>query len=283
MQKIKGSFIVVVILAILFFSGFFTAQAAEKTTPSLKYLPSYEVSESFTKALSNDDLDAAASALLELKPNPKTLFLMRETTRLIKFINSKKPSGVDAKKKYLNTAIGFHNLYLYLKKQNIESAYLFKNAVKNYGRACGVGTKIHRDGCNLLRAALFAASGNERKAEKLFKRIDEKLLAGKFEALEYLAAYYAAMGNVDRVVEAVQKAYAVNPDRMVTWLMISDDFYRVQNDPSFRLFVETLFRINRDTVITLSVPKSKKPVLRVEDPTGIFDTSDMPKYKKRRK
>ena len=220
--------------------------------------------------------------MLDAKQNPKTLFLLRETTKLIRFRNAGKPKGSSAIKKYLNAAIANHNLYLFLKANGLDDGIFYDDALKFYKKGCRGGSALHKDECRMLVASLYATNGKIKKSKRTFKKVDEDLLSGDFEALEYLAAYYSAAGNVDQTIEALQKAYNANPDRIITWLLIGDDFFTVQDDPRFKMFVEALFKNSKETMITLSVPMVDKAKLQIEDPTGIFNNK-MPKYKKRRR
>jgi len=257
---------------------------------SLLFLPSAfaagssAISQVVVDDLATGDFNLAIATMRNEKLTPKLRYLMHSALRIANFkahgIRNKK----DANKIHRSVAVSYHNLYLFLKGRGIEQRKFFKEAKKYYGKARRKGTYLYKDECNLLEAALWAASGDLKKAEKKFRKVDEAMLGGDFESMEYLAAYFAASGDVEETLPALQEVYDINPDRTLKWLAVSDDFHSIEKDPRFRAFIKSLRNRPTEDDIILTIPKPKKPSLSVTDSSGLFVTvRDLPRYEKRRR
>lgn len=243
-----------------------------------------EVSQAVVDALSSGDLNGTILVLREEKMTPKLLYLAREVTRAANIESQKKPGKVNAHRVYQNTAISYHNLYLFLKARGMEQDKYFDEALRYYRKARGAGTKLHKAECDMLSAALLAAHGEDGKAKKQFSKIDLEFMRGDFESTEYLAAYYAAVGDVDGATGALGKAYSLNPGALLTWLAVGDDFHKIAADPIFQGLLVSWKVKEAEKKLTLSVPKGDKPRLQVTDDTGIFrPQKSMPHYKLKKK
>ncbi len=242
------------------------------------------ISKSLAETIASNDINASVIALRNNTSCPKQLYLLREVTRIARFDMQPKPKRGEAHKVYQNLAISYHNLYLFLKTQNIEQEDFLKHAQKYYKKARRAGTALHKEECDILIAAITAASGDTEKAAKKFSKVDESMLRGDFESMEYLAAYYGAIGDVNNAIVSLSEAYNLNPKRTVTWLEVGDDFYKIRSDPQF-IAVTKNFKINnKSNTISLTVPSSKSPSLELRNSGSYFRKSgDMPKYKKKRR
>ena len=238
-----------------------------------------EISPAVVDALAAGDVNGAVLLLREERANPKILYLTREATRIANFGMSKKPDRAEAHKVYQNAGISYHNLYLFLKARGIDQPLFFKEAERLYDKARGAGTLLHRAECDLLLAALLAASGDLEKAQKKYAKIDDAALRGDFESMEYLAAYHAATGNVEGTLAALDAAHRLNPDATLTWLAVGDDFHAIAQEPEFKALMVTWKAQEASQRLTLTLPKSEKPRLQVTDDTGIFrPQKSMPHY-----
>ena len=230
--------------------------------------------------LTDGDLNAVLLTLRDEVMTPKLLYLTREVSRIVNFKMSPKPPKEEAHKVLQNVGVAYHNLYLFLKTREVEQESYAEEAHRYYKKARSAGTELHRTDCDILDAALLASEGDREKAQKKFSQIDEGALRTDFESMEYLAAYYAAMGSAEGAVKALETAHRMNPDRTVAWLAIGDDFYPIKEEPEFsRILVEWKATAAQRN-LRLSVPKvAKKPQLEMKDETGLFrPQKDMPRY-----
>lgn len=274
------------LVLLIFFASMPCDARAKKAIPQAKVekLDTQQISQSVVDALSSGDLNGAIIALREEKTTPKLLYLVREVTRAASAETQKKPEKTDAHRVYQNFAISYHNIYLFLKARGIEQDKYFEEAVKYYKKARGAGTKLHKTDCDILSAALLASHGDDEKAKKQFSKINLELTRGDFESTEYLAAYYAAIGDVDGATLALEKAYSLNPGALLTWLAVGDDFYKITADPAFQGLLVSWKVKDAEKKLTLSVPKGDKPRLQVADDTGLFrPQKSMPHYNLKKK
>lgn len=255
-----------------------------KAQEDVKRPPSAEVSQSVIDALAKADLNGAILALREEKTTPKLLYLMREVAKTAGFETQKKPDKTDAHEVYQNLAISYHNIYLFLKSKGVDQEKYFEEASRYYKKARRAGTKLHKAECDVLDAALIAAGGDGEKARKQFSKVNLSMLRGDFESAEYLAAYYAAVGDVDEATASLEKAYKLNPGALLTWLAVGDDFHKIEEDPKFQGLMTSLKVREAEKKLTLTVPKGEKPRLGVSDESGLFrPQKSMPHYKLKKK
>ncbi|MFH0799150.1 MAG: hypothetical protein V2A66_03075 [Pseudomonadota bacterium] len=242
------------------------------------------ISDAVVDALSAGDVNGAIIAMREEPSSPKLLYLTRELTRINNFPSAPKPDKSSAHKTYQNLAIAYHNVYLFLKSRGVDKKTFLKEAHRYYHKARSAGTTLHKADCDLLDAALTAASGNIEKARKQFSRIDEDALRGDFDSMEYLAAYHAATGDAPAAITALEAVHSLNPDATVTWLAIGDDFHGIADDQGFKELLVTWKATEVSKRLTLQVPKGSKPRLEVSDETGLFrPQKSMPHYDLKKK
>lgn len=269
----KTKFIALFISAVLMVPSVAVAAGGSPENPPV------EISNSVVDALAAGDLNGAIIAMREEKSSPKLLYLIREVTRLSNFETEEKPDKAEAHKVYQNVAVSYHNLYLFLKSRGIEQNIFLEQAHKYYKKARNAGTLLHKVDCDVLDAAITAASGDIEKAKKRFSKIDEDLMRGDFESLEYLAAYRAATGDVDATIGVLREAYRLKPDSLLTWLAVGDDFYSIEEDPRFKELLISWKASEAEKKLSLSIPRASSPKLEVKDETGIFRPQKaMPHY-----
>lgn len=238
-----------------------------------------QISPAIVSTLASGDINGAIIAMREEKNSPKLMYLMHAVTRINDTITSTKPKNADAHEIYQNVAISYHNLYLFLKTRGIEQQEYLKEAHNYYRKARAAGTVLHKADCDLLDAALTAASGDIAKAEKKFSKIDEMMMRGDFESTEYLAAYYSAIGNVDLAIKQLESAHRMKPEAIITWLAIGDDFQKIADEPQFQELLVSWKAAEAERKLSLIVPKGAKPKLEVQDETGLFrPQKSMPHY-----
>lgn len=153
--------------------------------------------------------------------------------------------------------IAYHNLYLFLRAHDIKQPEFVKQAKRSYAKARSNATELHKAECDVLTAALLASEGEKEKAEKLFQKIDQTALRGDFESEEYLATYFAATGDADAALDALDRTYKADPKKTVTWMLIGDDFHDLKDDPRYQALFAKWKVDQRKQDLTLSVPKGK--------------------------
>lgn len=242
------------------------------------------VPQNVTNSLASGNIVEATLLLREARQNKKVLYLLKEASRLAAFKIEGKPKGDNAYGVYKNVAIAYHNLYLYLKSNGIAQNAFYREAIKYYGKARRLGSKLDAEDCMILEAALIAASGDEKKALKKFGKVEAAILAGNFESSEHLAAYYSAVGDIEGAIEALGDAYNADPDRTLGWIRTGDDFYNVMDNPIFASFLESMKQRYKPDEVTLSLPPGKDPSFQLSDTTGSFKPQkSLPKLKKKRR
>lgn len=212
------------------------------------------VPRQIVELLAAGDVSGALIAMREEKPTPKLTYLMRDAST-ISLAPLQKPSRTEAHLFYQNVGVSYHNLYLFLRAAGVPRPEFAKEALRSYGKARSSATELHRSECDLLKAALLAATGEREKAAKLFKGIDPATVRGDFESTEYLAAYHAAMGDADAALDALDRSYKLDPQKTVTWLSVGDDFHDLKDDARYTALLANWKIENRRKDLTLSVPK----------------------------
>lgn len=238
-----------------------------------------QVPQSVIDALSSGDLNGSIIAMREVPQSPKLLYLTREVARITSFEMKPKVKEANAHKILQNVGIAYHNLYLFLKTRGVFQKDFFEKAMNSYKKARGRGTSLHKADCDVLMAALYASSGDIEKGKKIFSKIDETSMRSDFESAEYLAAYHAAAGNIDSALLALEAAHRINPDAILTWLAVGDDFANIATDPAYQSLLVSWKAIEATKRLSLTVPKTASPRLDVHDETGIFrPQKTMPHY-----
>ncbi len=251
-----------------------TEPAAEEASP-----PSVEVPESIVTALAKGDLNGALIQMRDEKPTPKLKQVMNDVSRAATFDMRGKIDRSEAHKAYQNVAVSYHNLYLFLKRRDIDQKKYFEMARKYYSKARSAATLLHKSECDLLMAALLASAGEGEKARKIFDKIDIASMRGDFESVEYMAAYYAASGQTEDALEALGQAYKISPDRTLAWLAAGDDFAQIENDPRYQGQLDSWRSNKKDrNEVTLSIPRKGEPRLEMSSPEIQFAPQKMMKH-----
>lgn len=238
------------------------------------------ISQETIELIAIGDLQGASARLAESPQGMKVKYIQGEISKILYMEASGKPSKPDAYNAYRRAATAYHNLYLFLLAEGRNSDKFLSEAKKNYHKADRAAKGMQKDQCKLLEAALFAAAGDLKKASKIFEKVDHAATLGDFAAAEHTAAYNAASGNLDEAVRNLQTAYEIDPEKTSEWLSVSDDFFKIQNEPTFLEMLKG-FTMEPKNEIVLSIPASKKPVLEVAEPSPFFmKGSNLPKYKR---
>ena len=137
--------------------------------PAQKEEPAVQISQNVIDALAKDDLNEAVIALRDQPASPKSLYLLREATRIVMYETSKKhPKRSDAHQFYQNLGIAYHNLYLFLKANGQDQPLFVKQALKFYKKSKGSATPMHKREVDAVTAALLASNGEHEKADAIF-------------------------------------------------------------------------------------------------------------------
>lgn len=137
-------------------------------------------------------------------------------------------------------ATAWHNLYLFLARQGRPAPKFVKEASKYYQKAAHKSQ--YADETNVLLAALYATAGDTAKSEKFFNKVDLNALTHAnedYNGLEYLATYYAATKQTQKAITYLDLAYKLNPGPLLLWLHVGDDFWSIEEDPSYQEQVAT--------------------------------------------
>lgn len=249
------------LLAIVTIIGITRPVFATDTTIASFPLP---ISQDILDALTRGDINSALLALRDQPSSPKLLYLTREVMHLSEFLQNPHPKKTEAHHVYQNAGIAYHNLYLFLKARGIDQRHFFKQARRLYHKARGAGTPLHRAECDVLVASLLGASGKIQEAQKAYSRVDTQALRADFASAEYLASYHAAVGNVEGTLDALRYAYSLRAEEIRAWVEISDDFWKVQDDPRFVTLITTWKENTAGDGLTLSVPRSGEAQFEME-------------------
>lgn len=180
----------------------------------------------------NGDITHAARGLLMEPASEKTLYLLRETQRIGEAKEQHgKPVKTAAHRFYLNLGVANHNLYLFVKGRQMAHSGYVKEALAAYKKARVTAPKEERAEVDLLVAALLAASGKEKPAQKMFRKIPIARFQDTFQGAAYLVTYYAAQRDIPHTTEALRKVYALNPRGTKSWLRVSDDLTELKDEP----------------------------------------------------
>jgi len=247
-----------------------TPQKVEQTEIK-KEEPEPKISSDVTQALARGNLNEAAIELREQRTSAKSLYLLREVTRIVMYQTSKgKPKRSDAHQFYQNLGIAYHNLFLFLKANGYTQEKFANEAIKFYKKSRGSATPMHKQETDILMAALLISNGEDGKAEKIIKKVDMTKLGADFQTQEYLAAYYAAKGDAYDATEALKAAYRERPDVILTWLAVGDDFHIVKDDPRFvALLNEWNFKKSAKK-LDFKLPPPTAPKLQFAEPAVQF-------------
>lgn len=233
--------------------------------------PQTPISPEVVEALAKGNLNEAAIELRDLRTSAKSLYLLREVTRIVMHETSKKrPKHSDAHQYYQNLGIAYHNLFLFLKANGYTQEKFVKEVLKFYKKAKGYATPQHKQETDILMAALLSSNGDEKKANELIGKIDMTKLGADFQTQEYLAAYYAAKGDPDDAIESLRAVYRERPDVVMTWLAVGDDFYLIKDDPRFAALLNEWHFEKSAKKLELKLPAPAAPKLQFAEPAVQF-------------
>ena len=247
------------------------AKASPAKQEEIKKEADAKISQDVIDALARGSLNEAAIELREQPTSAKSLYLLREVTRVAMHESSKKrPKRSDAHQYYQNLGVAYHNLHLFLKTNGIEQEDFAKEALKFYKKSKGYATPMHKPEADILSAALLTSMGEEEKAASLMDKIDMAKLGVDFQTQEYLAAYYAAKGDAADAVISLKEAYRERPDVILTWLAVGDDFHMIEGDPQFVSLLNEWHFARSAKRLELRLPKPTVPKLSFAEPKVQF-------------
>jgi hypothetical protein len=251
---------------ILCFLSITSTALAKKSKKAPKPVP-VKISVDVVNALEKRNLEQAGSLLMKHPASNKTTYLLRQVTRILLHEgDDSKPTGGDSHQYYKNIAISYHNLFLFLKSRGIDQSEYYKKALKYYKKSKGSISPKEKQEIQILTAALYAANGDLKKANKLFEKYDDEKYGPDLHLSLSIASYYAAVGNVEETILNLKKAHSESPETVMNWMAVGDDFYLIRDDPQFiRLLQEwQISKLNKEHLFSL--PKREPLRLRNSNP-----------------
>lgn len=236
-----------------------TAALAKKSKTTPPPVP-VKISVDVVNALEKQDLSHAGTLLMKHPASNKTTYLLRQVTRILLHEgNDSKPSSGSAHQYYKNLAISYHNLFLFLKSRDVNQSEYFKKALKFYRKSNGAFSPKEKQEIQILIAALYAAKGDLKKANKLFQKYNEEKYGPDLHLSLSIASYYAAIGNVEETISHLKKAHRESPETVMNWMAVGDDFYLIRDDPQFKKLMQDwqISKLNKEHLFSL--PK-KEPI-----------------------
>lgn len=230
-RKNRSICMLIAIMMLGLVPGSSTAAASKKTTTI--HIP-VEVIDS----LKESDIDGAIRNMRLEAVSPRSEYLLRQMQRIDKYEKDGTRGSGQNHRHFFNIGVAYHNLYLFLKGYNIDNETFFKNALKYYKSASRTKSPSKKNNVLLTMAALYAAHGDEKKAEKLFKKVDQTLYENQFHKYESFALFYSARGDADNAIINLKSAYDISPEHTTFWLGISDDFVQIYNNEQFKALLE---------------------------------------------
>lgn len=211
-----------------------------------------EVIEYFGKG----DIVHAARGLMLEPASEKSLYLLREAQRIGEAEQGTASSKEGAHQHYLSIGIANHNLYLFVKRHNVENVQYVRDALAAYAKARKAAPKAERPKIDILRSALFTSSGSGKRAQKLFAKVKPDLAHADFRWATYTATYYAAQHDLPNTMRALRAAYAEDPHATKGWLRVTDDFVGFKEETALQdLFREWKVFALPATTVKKSTPR----------------------------
>lgn len=249
---------------LLFFCGN-AAWAKKKQTKKKKEsspAPVSVISQDIINAFGEGDLNQAVLLLRDKPSTPKSSYLLNAATNIVLAEQQdKRPSRSEWHQHYQNLAVSYHNLFLFLKARGIEQSFFFDEAMDLYKKSKKNATSMHKQEVDILIAALYAANGDEEKGDSIVKKFKKGKWGEYFPMQECLATYYAAIADVDETITALKKSYEQRPAAVLTWLAVTDDFYKIKEDPAFAALLNQWHLDQTEKSLRLSLPKIEEPKL----------------------
>lgn len=218
-----------------------TTKKSSKSIDDLaKAKASLPISDEVIQALAKSEIEEAVRNLRIEAGSPRALYLLR----LMQGIMLYDKGDFDKKnlhQTYQNMGIAYHNLYLFLKANSSNNDNFFAKAKGFYKKALGkCKTAEQRAEQHLLMSSLLAEHGDIKEAKKTRDKVSKTKIENNALMLEYEATYLSAINDVDGAIEALTKSSAIDPDGIISWVAVSDDFYRIKNDPKFQDLLKQL-------------------------------------------
>lgn len=185
--------------------------------------------------LAGGETDLAARRLYLEPATAQNLFLIREMQRIGEIKQGIRGFNKKDHQEWLNLGIAYHNLYLMTNSYQRPNRKFLGQAMKAYHFASRRAEGLHRDEAELLRAALEMATGKVKPAQRRFeKKVNAALMNETFRGATYLATYYAAAGDVEKTVAALERAHTFDSNHFLPhWVAISFDFAGMRDEPAF--------------------------------------------------
>ncbi len=203
-------------------------KTAEVLTPESPH--PHRLSPEFVEALALGELHQAYHHLQLEEASDKVGYMINQV-----LVAQGKGSSHGASISPFDRATAWHNLYLFLARQGRPAPKFVKEAARYYLKAAH--KVLYHEKSNVLLAALYATAGNAAKSEKFFSKVDIMALTHAeedYNGLEYLATYYAATQQVQKALRYLDLAYKLNPGSLLQWLHVGDDFWAIEEDPSYQ-------------------------------------------------
>lgn len=266
------------VFLIFIFCFLFSLQASgAKKSKSQSTYTNVIISDTVVTALENKDLEKAAILLRDHPTSNKSIYLLRQATRILLHENNDiKPERNKAHRYYKNIAIAYHNLFLFLKSCNATQTDYFKKALKYYKKSNRGALSKQKQEIQILVAALYATNGDLNKANKLFKKYNKEKYGPDIQLYLSLASYYAAIGNVEDTIMALKAAYRESSETVMNWMAVGDDFYLIRNDPQFRKLMQGWHISKRNKKPMFSVPSKQPLKLKYSTPPLGYHSSKNP-------
>lgn len=190
--------------------------------------------------LAGGETDLAARRLYLEPATAQNLFLIREMQRIGEIKQGIRSFNKKDHQEWLNLGIAYHNLYLMTKSYQRPNKKFLGQAMKAYNFASRRAEGLHRDEAELLRAALEMATGKVKPAQRRFeKKVHAELMNETFRGATYLATYYAAAGDVEKTLAALERAHTFDSNHFLPhWVAISFDFSGMRGEPAFQTLVQ---------------------------------------------
>jgi len=250
------------VTAFVVFSSTYAKETKKEETVSNLFVPKEAITE-----LAKDDLEKASAILQTKSQSDKSIYLLRELSHILLYKRANQPpSRADAYDFFKGIGVAYHNLYLFLKTQDIEQSDLFKQAIKYYKKSIRFASNLDKAEVYILMAAITESSGNSKKANSYFKKVKLYPASLDLQIQECLAAYFAAKKDVQHTVESLKKVYKGRSKTILNWIVLGDDFYFIKDDIRFQNMLKELDFDKKTKNPDLLVPQRKKLKINYKKP-----------------
>lgn len=179
--------------------------------------------------------------------SPQAKFFLREIEKINDYEHSQDKKFKKELQNVFNTGIAYHNLYLFLRDNGIMSKKFFGSALGYYKKAESKSPPSEKSVIQLLMAALYADTGDIKNSEKYYGKIDQASFHSDMKKCLTLALYYSSRDDVAGTIASLENALKMEKEFTIFWVGISDDFYKVYNEPDFQDFLKkwNIERLNK--------------------------------------